>query len=164
MCEPISATTAIMIGLSAATTAASLYTQHETAKKQVAAINQQNEVQADEIAKAAGRELTDRAREAIERRAVARAAASEAGLNLNSGSFMAVLQASAMNQYNDQGTIIQNERGQQRARAARARSEIAGVQTPDYLAGALRIGASAYGTYANDQYAREHGTSRATGT
>ena len=27
MCEPISATTAIMIGLSAATTAASLYTQ-----------------------------------------------------------------------------------------------------------------------------------------
>ena len=164
MCEPISASAALLIGLSAASTAAGLYAQHETAKKQVAAINQQNEVQADEIAKAAGRELTERARAARRERATARAAASEAGLNLNSGSFMAVLQASAFNQYNDQGTIIQNERGQQRARQARARSEIAGVQTPDYLAGALRIGASAYGTYNQDQEAIAAGTRRAIGS
>lgn len=163
MCEPISATTAIMIGLSAATTAAGLYTQHQSAKKQVAAINEANEAQADEISKAAGKEMTERARAARRERGAMRAAASESGLNLASGSFMAALQTSAFNQYNDQGTVIQNERGQQRSRAARARSEMAGVQMPDYLSGALRIGASAYGAYDRDQEAKKHGSTRATG-
>ena len=152
-----------MIGLSAASTAAGLYVQQKNAKAQVSAINQANEVQADEISKAAGKELTERARAARRERGAMRAAASEAGLNLDSGSFLAALQTSASNQYNDQGTIIQNERGQQRSRASRARSEMAGVQMPDYLSSALRIGSSAYGAYNRGLDAQEHGSRRATG-
>ena len=75
---------------------------------QAKAVSKQNQIRADEIAKQAGQELTERARMARRERAAARAAASQAGVNLGSNSFMAMLQTSEMNQYNDMGLIVYN--------------------------------------------------------
>src|SRR5262245_30042173 len=129
MCEPvtigtlaISATQMAAIGtaVTVAATAASVYGQHQSAKAQVAAIDMQNEQRAKEIATAAGIEMTERARAARRERGAMRAAGAESGISLDSGSFMAALQASAFNQYNDQGLISYNERNQQRGREADA--------------------------------------------
>ena len=150
---------AVMVGSTVIATAASAYGQHQSASANAKALSQQNQVQAEEIAKAAGNELHERARAARRERAEIRASAAESGINLGSNSFLAALQASAMNQYNDEGLIVQNERGQQRARAARARSLTPSV--PNALALALTIGAQGYGAYSGAKSAETAGSSAA---
>lgn len=159
MCEPVTAAWGAMtfmqqalVVASVASSAASMYGQHESAKAQVAAINEQNETQADEIARQAGQEMFERTRAAHRERAQARAAGSEAGINLGSNSFLAALQTSAFNQYNDMGLVAQNEKAQQAARSAGARSAMSGIQMPTALSAAFTIGvsgATAFGTAAN---------------
>jgi len=158
MCAPVIATT-----LAIASAAANVYGQRQAAKAQLQAIAEQERVQAEEIARAAGVELTERARAARRERARARAAASEAGVNLNSGSFIAALQTSAMNQYNDMGLIVQNERAQQRARAANARSARASVRVPSALQSALTIASAGYGAYRDVKAAKDTAARKATG-
>lgn len=158
MCEPVTIGTltisaaqmaAIGVGVTVASAAASQYGQYQSAKAQVSAINQQNKLQAEEIAKAAGQEMTERARAARRERGAMRAAGSEAGINIDtSGSFTAALQASAFNQYNDQGLISYNERAQQRARQANATSSMSSIQVPNALTAALAIGSSYAGAKA----------------
>lgn len=143
MCEP----TTIIMGISLAVSAVSAYGQIQTGKAQAKAIGAQNQVQEDEIAKAAGQELTERARSARRERGSMRASASEAGVNLNSGSFVSALQTSVQNQYNDMGLIVQNEKGQQAARKANANSAMSRVQIPSYLGAALQVGADGYTGY-----------------
>jgi hypothetical protein len=158
MCEPIAIAAAFAV-----TTAAQQYGQYQSAKAQVKAINEQNRIQADEIADAAGLELTERARAARRERGRSRAAASEAGINLGSGSFLAALQTSAINQSNDSGLILQNEKNQQRARDANYRSALSQIQVPTALSASLAIGASAaQGFYAGGASIAK-GASKATG-
>lgn len=169
MCIPvlvaagISAATQVTAGLAIASTAASMYGQHQSAKAQVKATNQQNELQAKEIAQKAGQQISERARMARRERASARAAASEAGVNLGSGSFLAALQTSAMNQYSDAGLISQNEKGQQAARAAQASSIMSQIQVPTALGAALSIGAAGLSAYNAGQSASNAGIEAATG-
>jgi hypothetical protein len=151
MCEPISAMTVatkVMIGLSVASAAVSQYSAYQSGKAQTRAINQQNEIRAQEIADAAGVEMTERARAARRERAMMRTRGSEAGINLGSGSFIDALQSSVMNQYNDQGLILRNESVQQRGREAEARSALARIQVPTALSAALAIGGAAASGYA----------------
>lgn len=149
MCEP---TTLAVIAI--ASSAASVYGQYQSGKAQVKAINQQNEQQAQEIADAASQEMFERGRLARRERGQMRAAASEAGISLGSGSFLAALQASAFNQYNDSGLILQNEKNQQLARDARARSLMSQIQMPTALSAALQIGAAGVSTYAGAKNAQ----------
>lgn len=165
MCEPVTAawaastflTKAFIVG-SVASTALGQVGQYQSAKAQVRAINQQNEVQAREISKAAGQEMFERARAARRERGTARAAGSEAGVNLGSGSFLAALQNSAFNQYNDQGLIVQNEKSQQAARSANARSAMSSIQMPTALSSAFALGSSAAGSFYAAEGARASGT------
>jgi len=169
MCPPVIAAAgltmaqAVMIGATVVSTAVSVYSQQESAKANTKAISEQNQVQADEIARATGNELHERARAARRERAMMRASASESGVNLGSGSFLAALQTSAQNQYNDMGLIVQNEKGQQRARQAQANSLMAGHRVPSALSSALTIGAAGAGSYFNVKGASTRGSNAAAG-
>jgi cobalamin biosynthesis Mg chelatase CobN len=136
MCDPVT------FALAAASTGLGIYSQNKAAKAQVSAINQQNQIQADEISKQAGQQLTERAKAAYRERASMRAAAAESGINLGSGSFLAGLQTSAMNQDVDSGLVIYNERAKQRARSAQATSAMSQIQMDSGLSAALKIGLS----------------------
>lgn len=153
MCEP----TTIMLGmaaLSAVTTGVSMVSQRQQAKAQTKAINQANEIQAEQISDQKGVELSERARAARRERGTARVLAGEAGINLGSGSFMAQLQGSAMNQYNDSGLILQNEKAQQASRSAQTATALSNIVKPSGAemaltigANAVQAGASGYGAY-----------------
>ena len=158
MCEPTT-----LAVLSAVGTAVSIAGQHQSGKAQVKAINQQNEIQSQEIADAAGVEMTERARAARRERAALRASGAESGINLGSNSFLAALQTSVFNQFNDQGLILRNESNQQRARQAQAKSLVSQVQVPNALSAALSIGSAGIGTFANASAARRAGQRSVTG-
>lgn len=154
MCEPVTIGTltitagqmaAIGTAVTVASAAASQYGQYQSAKAQVAAVNQQNELQAEQIAKAAGQEMSERARAARRERGQMRAAGSEMGVSIEGGSFLAALQQSAFNQYNDQGLISYNERNQQKQRHTNATSQMSSIQVPTALSAALAIGSSYVG-------------------
>lgn len=171
MCFPVaigalalSATQMAVVGVTLATTAASLASQRQQAKAQERATNEQNAIQADEIAKSAGVELGERARAARRERASMRASASESGINLGSNSFLAALQTSQMNQSNDMGLITQNERGQQRARQANARSLMSRIQMPTAASSAFALGAAGAGAYFNVGGQIKTGSQAALGT
>jgi hypothetical protein len=155
MCLPIVAlglTTGLqtaIAGLSIASAAASVFGQNKSAKAQAAAINQQNEVRAQEISVQKGKELTENAQRAIAERAAMRASAAEAGVNIQAGSFMSALQTSAITESNDNGTIYFNERVLQRARAAEANSTMSRVTKITPIGAALKIGSAAVGGYAS---------------
>ena len=156
MCDPVTATV-----LAVTTAAVGQIGAYKSGKAQAAALAYQSQVQADEISRAAGNELTERARAARRERAAARAAGSEAGINLGSGSFIAALQNSAMNQINDQGLIIQNERNQQRARVAQTRSLASQIQVPSGLSAALAIGSAGVGAWNDATKTQKRGTAKA---
>ena len=162
MCEPATLTM-IAVGLSATTAAVSAYSQYQTGKKQTAAIEKQNEIEAGQIADAAGVEMSERARAARRERAASRANASESGINLGSGSFLASLQTSLLNQTNDMGLISRNESNQQKARQAKANSAAAGITMPTAASAAFSIGTAAAGTYVGSRDASGVGAGRASG-
>lgn len=153
MCEP----TTIMMGVSMAVAAVGAVGQYQSGKAQVRAIDKQNEIQAQEIAEAAGVEMTERARAARRERAAMRASGAESGINLGSNSFLAGLQTSVLNQYNDQGLILRNESNQQRARDASARSLTSQIRIPSALEGALAIGSAGVQGYNAGAGARRAG-------
>lgn len=151
MCDVITPTVLAYaaIASSMATAGASMYAQRESAKAQTRATNQQNKLQAEEISDASGQKISEVAREARRNRATARVLAGESGVNLGSGSFLAQMQASASNQYNDSGLILQNEKSQQAARHASATSALSSVWKPSLGEAALTIGAAGVNSYTN---------------
>jgi hypothetical protein len=159
VCEP----TTILTVASLATAAIGQVGAYQSGKAQVRAINKQNEIQAQEIAESAGVEMTESARAARRERGALRAAGAESGINLGSNSFLASLQTSVMNQYNDQGLILRNESNQQRARTASARSAASQIQIPNALSAALSIGAAGVGAYYSGQAATRAGQQSVTG-
>ena len=67
-----------------------------------------------------------------------------------------------MNQINDQGLIIQNERNQQRAREANTRSAASQIQVPSALSAALAIGSAGVSAWNDAGGSLKKGTQRAT--
>jgi hypothetical protein len=156
MCDPVTLT-------AVAVATVGQIGQYQSAKAQVRAIDKQNEIQSQEIAEAAGVEMTERARAARRERGAMRAQGAESGINLGSNSFLAGLQTSVLNQYNDQGLILRNESNQQRARDAQAKSLMARIQVPTALSGALSIGAAGAQGYFSQKAAVAAGQKSATG-
>lgn len=160
MCEP----TTIMLAVSAVTTGVSMYAQRQSAEAQQKALDKQNQVQADEISRQHGQQMTERAREARREVATARVLAGESGVNLGSGSFMAQLQQSAMNQYTDMGLVLQNEKSKQAARGAQMDSLFSQIVKPSW--GEIAIGTAASGAmgYLQGKAAYESGAKKAPST
>lgn len=154
MCEPVTIGTlaltagqTFLAGLTIASTAASVYAGNKQAQAQADAINAQNRVQAEQISRQAAQQMSENAKRAYIERGAMRAAAAESGINLGSNSFLAALQTSAMNQYNEAGTIVYNERASQDARQARARSLGAQLTKDTALSAALKIGGTAANSF-----------------
>ena len=144
MCEPVSI---IMAAVAIIGSVAQNRAANKAADRQTKALEHQNQLQADEISDAMGQELNERARAARKERAAARVSASEAGINLGSNSFLAMLQSSEIQQSIDSGLIVRNERNAQRGRQARHASNLAGIQKKTGLGIALdaaQAGAAAY--------------------
>lgn len=159
MCEPVT----IMAAVSAVTAGVSMYGQRQSAKAQVAATNQQNKIQAEEISRKAGQEMTELARDARRERGTARVLAGEAGINLGSGSFLAQMQSSAMSQYSDMGLVIQNEKAQQAARSAQTSSIFSNINMPSWGEIALGTGAAGYQGYVAGKATYDKGAASAGG-
>lgn len=143
MCEPTT-----MAVVAAVATGVQIIGNNKSVGLQVEAINKQNQMQADQISLAAGKELTDNAKKAYAERAAMRAGAAESGINLGSNSFLAAIQTTAMNQYNEQGTILYNEQKMQEARQNDAQAKANSLQKDTVLSGALKIAGSAASAYA----------------
>ena len=127
MCIAAAAVPWIMAGLSVAASVATDIAANEAADRQAAAVNEQNQIRADEISDAKGVELDERARAARRERAAARVSASESGINLGSNSFLAMLQTSEINQSIDSALIKKGEKTLPRARQAETNSIMAGI-------------------------------------
>lgn len=143
MCNPAIALAAV----AAVASVANNVQQNKANKAYQKSLDKQNAVRQEEIRKQAGQELTERARAARRERGSARAAASAAGVNLDSNSFLAMLTTSEVAQTNDSGTILYNERAAQRARHAEYASMLSRIQYKTGLGimfDAANAGAQAY--------------------
>lgn len=158
MCGPILLAAATVAGA-----AASTYSQYQAAKAQTRAINQAQDAASTQAAAQAGAELTARARAARVERAAARAAASDSGVNLGGGSFLAALQTSAMDQSYDEGVILYNNKNQVAAINTDAASALTRVTRPTLLGAGLTIGQAGYNGYKAGQRAAKTGADSATG-
>lgn len=144
MCDPIT------LGIAAVMAVGSIANNiagNKAADAQAKAINAQGEIRSEEIADAAGADLDERARAARRERAAARVAASESGISLGSNSFLAMLQASEIDQSIDSGLMLKNQRNQQRANTAEVKSSLAGIQKKTGLGIALDAGIAGVNGY-----------------
>lgn len=143
MCIAIAGMSAAMTAMSAAavaTTAVSVTAAAEQSKANAAAIDQQNQVQADQISQQAGQQESIAANTARATRAQSIVAAGGAGVDLGSNSFLGSLQTTTMNQMTENGLIIDNETNSQDARQANAQSLMNQKATsPTFLGGTLDV-------------------------
>lgn len=163
MCEPISATTAIvgMAATTAATTAATVVAERQQAIAQRRVTDEQSEIRGKQIQAQAGQQESQAAMAARSARARSIAAASGAGVNLGSQSFMASLQTTTMNQYNAEGLIVENEQNQQQANTAETQSILNSKATmPTFMGGLLDVGLSAGGAYMQGESEYNLGSTR----
>lgn len=108
----------------------------------------QQAIQRDkEINQAAGQQEDANARQAREERAAARASAAESGVNLGSGSFLAQLQTSQLNEVNNDGVILKNAENQRKSTGIQLQSGLAGLQKKSGLAIATDMAGAAASTY-----------------
>ena len=104
----------------------------------------QQAIQRDsEINSAAADQINQRSAAARQERAAARAAAAESGVNLGSGSFLAQLNASQLQEWNDNGVITKNAEEQKKATGVQYKSGLAGLQIQSGLG--IALGATAAG-------------------
>ncbi|MEW5249910.1 virion core protein, T7 gp14 family [Microbulbifer sp. 2201CG32-9] len=125
MCEPVSATTAIMMAMTATTATVSAYSQHQSAKAQASAMEAQAESERLENIAATEEELGARIKAARESRARARVAAGESGAM--GQSFAAMMNQSVQDQDMATAQAAKNLYFQQRGvddRLATGRSQI----------------------------------------
>lgn len=133
MCEP----TTIMVGLSIASAAVSVYSQQQTAKAQTASIKQQQEHEREEAYQSAEEQLGQRIRQQREARARARVAAGESGAL--GASFAAMINQSLMDQDMDAALVAKQSAFTQRGIDDRANTALAGIRSPSALEAGLQI-------------------------
>jgi len=103
----------------------------------------------NEINQAAGQQEDAAARQAREERAAARAAAAESGVNLGSGSFLAQLQTSSLNEANNNGVILKNAENQKASTGIQYQSGLAGLTKTNGLGIAINMAGAAASSYAH---------------
>lgn len=138
MCNPALA----LMGLAAGASVAQNVAQNKANRAYERSLKEQNQLLAEEMRKKAGQELSERARIARRERGSARAAASAAGVNLASNSFLAMLSTIDTNLTNDAGTVLYNERSQQAARDVEYRGKLSQIQYKTGLGIALDAAAA----------------------
>lgn len=141
MCEP----TTIMVGLSIASAAVSVYSQQQTAKAQTANIKQQQEHEREEAHESAEEELGQRIRAQRERRARARVAAGESGAL--GASFAAQINQSLMDQDMEAALVSKQAAFSQRGADDRANTALAGIRSPSALEAGLQIAGAGMAGY-----------------
>lgn len=114
----------IVAGLMAVQTVVTMRAENRAAREAANNLAIQNANQQEEIADQAGNEINERARAARRERAAARVSASEAGINLGSNSFLAMLQASEISESIDSGLILRGEKLRQRSRESQYRANL----------------------------------------
>lgn len=108
----------------------------------------QQAIQRDkQINQAAGQQEDANARAAREDRAAARAAAAESGVNLGSGSFLAQLQTSQLNEVDNNGIILKNATNAKAETGIQYQSGLARLQKKNGLGIALDMTESAGAAY-----------------
>lgn len=149
MCEPVT----LMAAFAVATTAMTAVAQSQQASAQAKVINQQSQIRSQQIADQAGQQENVAAMKARQEQAQSIAAASAAGVNLGSNSFLSSMQTTAMNQSNENGLILENEQNQQQANTADTQSLLdSKAGSPTFLGATLNTalaGADAYMTGKN---------------
>lgn len=133
MCEP----TTIMMTLAIASTAVSVYAQHQTAKAQADAIKVQQEHERQEATEVAEEELGQRIRAAREARERARTAAGESGAL--GASFAASINQALQDQDMDAALTQKQVAFAQRGIDDRANTALAGIRSPSALEAGLQI-------------------------
>lgn len=160
MCSP-AAIPWVIGAVMAVGTVVEMKNANKQAQRQANALAIQNNVAQEEIADQHGQEINERARAARRERAAARVAASEAGINLGSNSFLAMLQASEVNQSIDSGLILRNQNTRQRARSAEFNSNLAGITRNTglgiALGGATSFASGYFGAGGNPYFGRQPG-------
>jgi hypothetical protein len=160
MCDPtgISEMALVGIAIGTATTAVSVIAAHQQAMKQKGAINAQADARATQVAAAAGQQESVAAMEARQARSQSVVTAGESGINLGSNSFLASLQTTTMNQANNAGLIMENEKNQQNGDSAQVQSELnTQASSPTFLGGALDVALSGASAYMSGQAAYKAG-------
>jgi hypothetical protein len=145
MCDGASEVMLVMAVVGAATTAVAA---NQQAKAEQGAINKQAETRSSEIAAQAAQAEQQQAQEGREARAQSAVAASASGINLGSNSFLASIQETTMNQVNNQGLIMENERNAQAGNQAEANSELASkASRSTFLGATLDVALAGAGGY-----------------
>lgn len=145
MCGP--AAPAVMMWISIASSAVSVYAQDQSAKAQTQQIKTQQEHEREEISEAAEEELGQRIRASRERRARTRVAAGESGALGNS--FAASINQSLTDENMDAALISKKAAFAQRGVDDRANVALSQIRDPSALEAGLQIasaGAQGYQT------------------
>lgn len=167
MCDPTgiseTALIEIAVGASVASAAVSFVAAKQNANAQQKAINAQADARATQVAAQAGQAESAAAMAARQARSSSVVAAGESGINLGSNSFLASLQTTTMNQYENEGLIMENEKNQQNGDRAMVQSELNSKATsPTFLGGALDVALSGAGAYMSTANAYRSGANRRT--
>lgn len=150
MCEPVTALTMATIGLTVASTAASIVSETRAAKAQERAIYDQLAVAETEINDKASAEVNDRLREARREQGRIRVAAGEAGLRL-SGSVGLLLQDSLMQAGLANERTLGNREREIDAAYAEANSMLSRNERPTLLGAGLRLASAGLQGYSMGQ-------------
>lgn len=148
MCEPVSTTTMIMIGISAASAAYGVYQTSENAQRQTNALFKAQAVEDEQRLAQASVDTVERQRQARAERARLRAASAESGAVgisidevLDNVDFQSGMDTSLIDQNLDNG---------RRASSANLQSNLNRVEQPDYLGAALNTGLQITSIYGSD--------------
>lgn len=158
ICDPTGITEAAVI-MTVVGTAVSAVAAHQQAMKNEGAINDQANARAKQVAAEAGQAESQAAVAARNARADSTVAAGESGINLGSHSFIASLQTTTMNQSNNAGLIMENEKNQQNSDAAETQALMnKDATSPTFLGGALDTALAGGGAYISATNAYKRGT------
>lgn len=165
MCDPTgiseTALVEIAVGASVATAAVGYVAAKQNATNQQKAIDQQADTRATQVADAAAQQESAAAMNARQARSQSIVAAGESGINLGSNSFIASLQTTTQNQYENEGLIMENEKNQQNADTAETQSLLdTKANSPTFLGGALNVALSGADAYMSSTNAYKSGANR----
>jgi hypothetical protein len=121
--------------------------ENKAMRRQEEALNAANKVRAEQIDDQASSEMNERARAVRRARASARATASEAGINLSSGSFLAQLQNFNASEDLEAGLISSNRNNAQKSRDADYKSQLSRISYKTGLGIALDAAGAGLSAY-----------------
>lgn len=153
MCDPVTAS--IVVGVVAvASTAASIVQTNTMAKRTEKAINAQAAVQREETRDEATSELFDQMRAARREAGKTRAAAGEAGVNLNSGSIEALLMDSAMQTELKNDRTIANMESRHNQNVTEANAAMSRIEKVSPIQAGIQLAAAGASAWSGVQTAK----------